>query len=342
MILARSCYNNGNTVTLLKSLQELRGLFTHYSNCNPVWKTLAQPIDALLGYPDGSSMWIRCEEVEPWRAFWNVIQFNKQMLDMPDGIENLFTGRLLDLMPDHIRMSGPTIRERVLWFSGDATSTRVACINWTTKQFTRCPVSGFLDPFLPRNQQSIIIADVELLAIVLSAVIWGETGEGVVHIEVTDNLNALSWMSRKRGKRGIALKLLSTFSKWIVLKRFRMVTLYSRTYHNVSADALARSKVSVIEEWDSKEGFKRIEPAQVWFEFRPTVLPGELVAHCDPICFSPRTDLNLYDVEWNPINYQVCETMEKFGIRPSHVCARHLFVGNIAFDYGIPRWGEAL
>ena len=121
----------------------------------------------------------------------------------------------------------------------------------------------------------------------LSAVIWGEAGEGVVHIEVTDNLNALPWMSRKRAKRGIALKLLSTFLKWVVHKRFRMVTLYSRTYHNVSADALARNKVSVIEEWALKECFKWIEPPQAWFEFCSTVLHDELVLYFGPICFSP-------------------------------------------------------
>ena len=271
-----------------------------------------------------------------------MIQFTKQILDSPEGVDNLFTGRLLDLLPDHARMSGPAIRGRVLWFPGDATLTRVACVNWTTEQFICCPVSGLFGPFLPRHQQSIIMAGIELLAIVLSAVIWVEAGEGVIHIEVTDNLNALSWVSRKRAKRGIALKLLSTFFKWVVLKRFRMATLYSRTYHNVSADALARNKVSVIEEWALKEGFKWIGPPQAWFEFCSTVLPDELVPYCDPICFSPCPSLNLSAAEWNPSNYQVCETMGKFGIKPPQARAMHSFVENIAFDYGVPRWGKGM
>ena len=75
LVLSRPCYNDGNTVILLKALQELRGLFAHYSNCNQVWKTLARPIDSLLAYPDESSMLIRCEDVEIWRDFWNMIQF---------------------------------------------------------------------------------------------------------------------------------------------------------------------------------------------------------------------------------------------------------------------------
>ena len=133
----------------------------------------------------------------------------------------------------------------------------------------------------------------------------GETGEGIAHIEVAGNLIALSWMSRKRAKRGIALKLLSTFLRWAILKRFRTLILYSRTYRNVSADALTRNKVAVIEEWARKEGFEWIEPPHVWNEFCASVLPDELVPYCNPICFNPRRDLYLPGVEWNPINYQV-------------------------------------
>ena len=87
LALDRPCYNAGDTVVLLKTLQELRGMFTHYSNCNQVWETLAQPIDSLLAYPDESSRWIRCDDVEIWRAFWNMIQFTKQALDTHEGGE---------------------------------------------------------------------------------------------------------------------------------------------------------------------------------------------------------------------------------------------------------------
>ena len=200
--ISKPFFHNGNTVILLKTLQEIRGLFTHYSNCNHVWETLAQPIGSLLADPDEMSMWARCEDTELWRAFWNMINFVRGVWGAKVGKANLFGGSLLDLLPDHIRMSGPSIRERVLWFSGDATLTRVSCINWTTREFICCPISGLLGPFMPRYQQSIIIADIELLSIVISAVIWGETGDGSIHIEVTDNMDAMSWMSRKRAKRG--------------------------------------------------------------------------------------------------------------------------------------------
>ena len=219
LTIARPCFNTGNTVTLLKALQELRGLFTHYSNCNPIWITLAQPIDPLLAYPDESSMWVRCEDSKLRKAFWNMIGFTRRILGTASGVKSLFSGSPTGLFPDHIRMGGPTIRERILWFTGDATMTRVSRINWTTREFICCPVSGLLGPFMPRHQQRIIIADIELLSLVISAVVWGETGEGIIHIEVTDNSNDMSWMSRKRANRGIALNLLSTFLKWAINMR---------------------------------------------------------------------------------------------------------------------------
>ena len=271
-----------------------------------------------------------------------MIEFARRILGSTAGVGSLFSGSFRDLLPGHIRMSGPAIRERILWFSGDATLTRVSGINWTTKEFICCPVSGLLDPFLPRHHQSIIIADIELLSLVISSVVCGETGEGIIHIEATDNSNATSWMSRKRAKRGIALNLLSTFSKRTITMRLRLVFLYSRTYQNVSADALTRNSVGQIEDWALGEGFARVEIPAIWEKFCKSVDPDELSRGCTPVCFSPRSDLLLSAVEWNPISYQVCETMRKFGIQPYQACTRHRFVEDIAVSYGIPRWDASM
>ena len=160
-------------MALLKTLQELRGLFTHYRNCNPKWKIFARPIGELLAYADVCSMWIRFDDSDYWLAFWNMISFLRR-LDL-GGLtwKALFTGTLLDLLPPNVRFAGPSMRENVLRFSGDATLTRVSCINWDTKEFLRLPVIDLLDPFTPKHQQGLIIADIELLSMILPIVIWG-------------------------------------------------------------------------------------------------------------------------------------------------------------------------
>ena len=191
-------------------MQELRGLFTHYANCNPMWKTLAQPIDAILGYPDVSSMWVRCDDVELRTSFRNMILSLRHLTGTPDDWGNSFAGAILDILPHHIRLSGPEPREKVFWFSGDATLARVSCINWHTAVFTLLPVSDLVDPFSPRPQQSIIIADIELLANELAIVLWGFTGEGIIQIAVSGSLNAAGWANWEKAKRWISLKLLET------------------------------------------------------------------------------------------------------------------------------------
>ena len=83
LVLSRPCYNAGDAAILLKALQELRGLSTHYPNCNQVWETLAQPIDSILAYPDVSSMWVRCEDAEQRGPFLEYDSFRQTGVKNP-------------------------------------------------------------------------------------------------------------------------------------------------------------------------------------------------------------------------------------------------------------------
>ena len=232
-----------------------------------MWKTLVQPINALLAHPDESSLWVRCEDSELWQEFWNMIApLRHVMRNRKDRIA-LFEEPLMHFLPDPVRLGGPDGREQIFWFPGDATLTRVSCINWSKREFICSPVSSIFGPFMPRHQQSIIIADIELLPIINSIAAWGIPGEGIAHIAVTDNANALSWAHRRKAKRGIALELLETFLAWAIQLRLEMVIVYPRTYRNVTADALARHSVAQTEEWAWGKEFTWIELPGVRGEF---------------------------------------------------------------------------
>ena len=86
-----------------------------------------------------------------------------------------------------------------------------------------------MGPVTPRHQQGINISAGELLSIIISISAWGIPGEGIVHIVVTDNMNAMSWMNKKRPKRGISLHLLYTFMARGILFRLKIVIVYART-----------------------------------------------------------------------------------------------------------------
>ena len=333
-------FDPGNTIALLKSLQELRGLFTHYSNCNPKWKIFARPIDELLAYSDVCSMWIRCDDSDYWAAFWDMIVFLRRMSVCDPAWHYLFTGSLLDLLRPRKRFTGPSMRENIIWFSGDATLTRVSCINWNAKEFLCLPVSDLLNPFMPRHQQGLIIADIELLSIVLSMVVWGSFAQDSVLLVVSDNTNAISWMTKKRAKKGIARRLLETFLHWIIDHDIAFHSIYARTYHNVSADALTRHTVSQIESWMADSGFKWIELPEVWTEFCNTAGchsdENDVSPWIQPVCQS----LPIEVVEWNPSGYTVCSVAADFGIIVQQTCSRHPFVSQIAESVGIHYWSD--
>ena len=145
-----------------------------------------------------------------WNAFCKMIASLRHVIENRKDRAALFEGPLIDFLHGPVRLIGPAAREPIFWFSGDATLTRVSCINWSKREFICCPVSNILDPFGPRRQQCVIIADIELLAIAISIVVWGTPGEGIIRIVFTDNMNALSWRHRRKAKRGIALELLQT------------------------------------------------------------------------------------------------------------------------------------
>ena len=243
----------------MKTLRELSGLFTHYANCNQLREALARPIDALLAYPEESSLWVRCGDSELRRSFWNMVGFLRQTLDKRDGHSKMSEWPLLGFPDGPIRMSGPAIRGRVLWFYGDAMLTRASRINWSKREFICCPTSDLLDPSAPRRQQGIIIADIALLSIIISIAVWGTPGEGIVHIAVTENMNAMSRMNKKRAKRGIALGILEAFLARAILSRMEIVIAYSRTHQNVKADAITRDMVEQIETWAPEQGFTLVE-----------------------------------------------------------------------------------
>ena len=113
LTVTKPVFNAGNTAILLKYLQELRGLFTHYSNCNQLWKTLAQPIDAPIAYPDESSLWAICEDSDLWQSFWNMSAFLRNVMGNHKDRTALFEGSLMDFLPDPVRLSGPAIRKQI-------------------------------------------------------------------------------------------------------------------------------------------------------------------------------------------------------------------------------------
>ena len=177
--------------------------------------------------------------------------------------------------------------------------------------FILLPVSDLLGPFLPRHQHRLIIADIELLAIIIPGVIRGGPEEGVAHIVVSGNANAIS-RTNKEARRRISLKLHETFQEWIIRCKLTVIVVYARPYHNASADALARLTVGKIE-------FRAYEIAFAWIELPELrdicalrVSPGGLYLAIPPFIAHFRSVRPVSVLGWDPVGYTVCTSSLKF------------------------------
>ena len=89
---------------------------------------------------------------------------------MDGGIKSM--GRYWVFPPRNVRTSGPPPRGRASWFPRGGGLTRVSCINSGAKDIMCLPVRDLVDPFLPKPHQIMTIADIELVAIIISVATW--------------------------------------------------------------------------------------------------------------------------------------------------------------------------
>ena len=188
----------------------------------------------------------------------------------------MLEGRLNRCLPLNIRLSGNLDQPPVLRISSGATLKRFGIINWRTREFACSTIGGLFNPFMLDGEECAHISDVELLAIVMGIVIWSTDFEGTT-LGIADNMNALQWLVSQRAQHGIALQLMRTTLRWIIVHGGDFSGMYARSHHNVSADHLTRLSYEEIQRWADTEGFKWIDPYTInknWEMFTQSVIIG--------------------------------------------------------------------
>ena len=266
----------GSKIVLLKSLQELRGNYTHWQMANQMWGYFARPVGALLSQVDELNMWIRREKIEVWAAYWHSISWLRELSLQEEEWGKMFDGQLNRCLPSNLRLCGNLDQPPALRMSSDATLKRIGIINWRTREFVCSAIGSLFNPFMPDGEECVHISDVELIAIVMGIVIWSTDFDGTT-LGIADNMNALQWLVSQRAQHGIALQLLRTTSRWIIVDGSDFSGLYARSHRNVSSDHLARLSYEEIQRWADMGGFKWIDPFAVndnWVKFTKSAIIG--------------------------------------------------------------------
>ena len=90
-------FDRDNLALDLHFLQELRGRINHWSYTDHIWRRLTDPINRLMSFSDSNCVWIRCNDLEKWQAFWNAIQFIREISADPAHCSRLRQGFCLNL-----------------------------------------------------------------------------------------------------------------------------------------------------------------------------------------------------------------------------------------------------
>ena len=128
-------FNPRNYDVGLHDVQELRGCINHWPNKGRIWRWLVPPINQLLEYADSTNMWIRCNDLGKWTAFWNTIGFIREIANGERNWPTLFTGSFSELVGLTQELNRPSGSREVIWFSGDATPSFIGGIKWKTREF---------------------------------------------------------------------------------------------------------------------------------------------------------------------------------------------------------------
>ena len=113
--------NYGNCVVSTHDIQELRGCINHWPNTGRIWKWLIPPANRLLTYGDSAGLWVRCNDLDKWTAFWNVVQFIRDIVGCEDNWPRLFSGVFTECIGVVRELTLPDTEREIQWFSGDAT-----------------------------------------------------------------------------------------------------------------------------------------------------------------------------------------------------------------------------
>ena len=334
-------FSYGNMALDLHSVQELRGSMNHWVPTGRLWRWLVEPINGLLGQADATLVWIRCPDLHRWTAFWNVISFLRDLSEEPATWRSLFSGIFSELIGLQRELSMPKENRQCIWFTGDATPTRIGGINWDNRTFFAVDPLTLVSQFLPPGRSVPHINENEFLTEIVCTVLWGHAEESLLLLGVTDNTTSNMWFTKGRARRGIGLRLTRAFHRWMLAQPFRFGSFYCRSDHNINADLISRASEPELLAWAQTHGMTRIDPTLPWQEFctqsliTSDVLPVQGIEYSPsaPVCNeNPNTAMV---VEWQPSGFTLCQAALDQGFPTAWIAPRHTVTAKCAQRAGL-------
>ena len=334
-------FDAGNVALDLHALQELRGCVNHWLPAGRVWRWLVEPVNGLLSFADNTLVWISCADMHRWWAFWNVILFLRDLASDAKLWSSLFIGVFSELLGIVRELSLPKPGRQCIWFSGDATTTRIGGINWDNRTYFALGPQPFLVEFMPPGRTEAHINEHEFLTEILCTVLRGTDDQCLLLLGVADNSTSNMWFAKGRARRGLGLRLTRAFHRWVISKAFRYASFYCRSERDIDADFISRATEDELRTWESANAMTRTDPLSVWLDFCTdsrmhydiitSLAPEPTLHYCSN---TPSIKVGSI-VEWQPSGYTLCRSADECGFNAAWIAPRHSTMARIPQNIGL-------
>ena len=231
-----SVFTPGCLALDLHSLQELRGCINHWANTGRVWKWLAEPTNQTMQYADSNGIWIRCDAPGPMDIFLGSGAIRPRFVGPTGLMARAPRWCFSELIGMRKELTSPsTARDRV-WFSGDATPTKIGGVNWNARGFFAEGPSEFVRTFLPNRRDAAHIDEAEFLTEVARSVLRMQNAPGFLAFGIPENACSDMWKSNGEALKGDGLQQTRTLRSRPLARKFRIYSFYCRSGRNQTAE----------------------------------------------------------------------------------------------------------
>ena len=259
----------------LRTIQQIRGLGTHFAVTNPSLGTELGSVDVMMARPEGAGQWAMprgtaAEQEVAWQEFWDTCDVIRVMTARPESWGRTFVNSFTGMLEPRERLGVPGAAERVIWIGGDATPTVAGQIDWDAKLYARQDVVPYLEALKEAagaEEEWIIIALTELFCIVAMTAERGADWVDRLVLYVGDNQNVQRWVETRHARNRLARHLIRLLNYTEAKYRFQILAApYIRTYSNEMADMITRATKEEVADRMTKEGFQEVDLGKTWKE----------------------------------------------------------------------------
>ena len=232
------------------TLRQIRSAIEHFKFTNALWNYFSAPIAALMGCVGAANLWVTGINPDFWTSpresakEMRLLRWEeRKWAELLAGRSKVSYSRANALPAKSIMSNGAAI--------GRSTPETADGLRWYDCEFLVLDAPPAIRHFKRHRREEIIIGEIELLATIRSAIIWGmRDGVASISIVSADNLNVFELLKSWKAKSRRVSRIPPARIDYLIGRGIQIITMYVRSGRNFARDHLSRTD----QKWNSGLG----------------------------------------------------------------------------------------